>query len=87
MDLSVSLCIAASFAILCTFYIGKSILVMDFSEKALSAIDTTTYELLLYETISGITILPETGLSCSIIVASPLYKKYFIPSIVAISCE
>lgn len=32
MDLSVSLCIAASFAILCTFYIGKSILVMDFSE-------------------------------------------------------
>lgn len=32
MDLSVSLCIAAAFAILCTFYIGKSILVMDFSE-------------------------------------------------------
>lgn len=32
MDLSVSLCISASFAILCTFYIGKSILVMDFSE-------------------------------------------------------
>ena len=32
MDLSVSLCIAAAFAMLCTFYIGKSILVMDFSE-------------------------------------------------------
>ena len=32
MDLSVSLFIAASFAILCTFYIGKSILTIDFSE-------------------------------------------------------
>ena len=32
MDLSVSLCIAAAFAILCTFYIGKSILTIDFSE-------------------------------------------------------
>ena len=32
MDLSISLFIAASFAILCTFYIGKSILTIDFSE-------------------------------------------------------
>ena len=32
MDLSVSLFIAASFAVLCTFYIGKSILTIDFSE-------------------------------------------------------
>ena len=32
MDLSVSLFIAASFAILCTFYIGKRILTIDFSE-------------------------------------------------------
>mgnify|MGYP001084554315 CR=1 FL=1 len=32
MDLSVSLFIAASFAILCTFYIGKRILTVDFSE-------------------------------------------------------
>ena len=32
MDLSVALIIAASFAILCTFYIGKRILTIDFSE-------------------------------------------------------
>lgn len=32
MDLSASLFIAASFAILCTFYIGKRILTIDFSE-------------------------------------------------------
>lgn len=32
MDLSISLFIAASFAVLCTFYIGKSILTIDFSE-------------------------------------------------------
>lgn len=32
MDLSVSLFIAASFAVLCTFYIGKRILTLDFSE-------------------------------------------------------
>ena len=32
MDLSLSLFIAASFAILCTFYIGKRILTVDFSE-------------------------------------------------------
>ena len=32
MDLSVSLFIAASFAVLCTFYIGKRILTIDFSE-------------------------------------------------------
>ena len=32
MDLSISLFIAASFSILCTFYIGKSILTIDFSE-------------------------------------------------------
>ena len=32
MDLSVALIIAASFAILCTFYIGKRILKIDFSE-------------------------------------------------------
>ena len=32
MDLSVSLFIAASFAVLCTFYIGKRILTVDFSE-------------------------------------------------------
>ena len=32
MDLSVELIIAASFAILCTFYIGKRILTIDFSE-------------------------------------------------------
>ena len=32
MDLSRSLFIAASFAVLCTFYIGKSILTIDFSE-------------------------------------------------------
>ena len=32
MDLSVALFIAASFAVLCTFYIGKSILTIDFSE-------------------------------------------------------
>ena len=32
MDLSVSLVIAASFAVLCTFYIGKGILTIDFSE-------------------------------------------------------
>ena len=32
MDLSVSLFIATSFAILCTFYIGKRILTIDFSE-------------------------------------------------------
>ena len=30
MDLSVALIIAASFAILCTFYIGKRILTIDF---------------------------------------------------------
>lgn len=32
MDLSISLFIAAAFAVLCTFYIGKSILTIDFSE-------------------------------------------------------
>ena len=32
MDLSISLFIAASFAVLCAFYIGKSILTIDFSE-------------------------------------------------------
>ena len=32
MDLSVALIIAASFAVLCTFYIGKGILTIDFSE-------------------------------------------------------
>ena len=32
MDLSVALIIAASFAILCTFHIGKRILTIDFSE-------------------------------------------------------
>ena len=32
MDLSASLFIAASFAVLCTFYIGKRILTIDFSE-------------------------------------------------------
>ena len=32
MDLSVSLFIAAAFAVLCTFYIGKRILTIDFSE-------------------------------------------------------
>ena len=32
MDLSLSLFIAASFSILCTFYIGKRILTVDFSE-------------------------------------------------------
>ena len=32
MDLSVALIIAASFAVLCTFYIGKRILTIDFSE-------------------------------------------------------
>ena len=32
MDLSVALIVAASFAILCTFYIGKRILTIDFSE-------------------------------------------------------
>ena len=32
MDLSISLFIAAAFALLCTFYIGKSILTIDFSE-------------------------------------------------------
>ena len=32
MDLSISLFIAASFAVLCTFYIGKRILTIDFSE-------------------------------------------------------
>ncbi len=32
MDLSVSLFIAASFAILCTFYIGNKILTIDYSE-------------------------------------------------------
>ena len=32
MDLSISLFIAASFAVLCTFYIGKRILTVDFSE-------------------------------------------------------
>ena len=32
MDLSISLFIAASFSVLCTFYIGKSILTIDFSE-------------------------------------------------------
>lgn len=32
MDLSISLFIAASFAVLCTFYVGKSILTIDFSE-------------------------------------------------------
>ena len=32
MDLSISLFIAVSFAVLCTFYIGKSILTIDFSE-------------------------------------------------------
>ena len=31
MDLSISLLIAASFAILCIYYIGKKILVIDFS--------------------------------------------------------
>lgn len=31
MDLSISLLIAASFAILCTYYIGDKILVIDFS--------------------------------------------------------
>lgn len=31
MDLSISLLIAASFAILCTYYIGEKILVIDFS--------------------------------------------------------
>ncbi len=30
MDLSISLLIAASFAILCTYYIGDKILVIDF---------------------------------------------------------
>ena len=30
MDLSISLLIAASFAILCIYYIGKKILVIDF---------------------------------------------------------
>ena len=32
MDLSVALIVAASFAVLCTFYIGKRILTIDFSE-------------------------------------------------------
>ena len=32
MDLSVSLVIATSFAVLCTFYIGKRVLTIDFSE-------------------------------------------------------
>ena len=32
MDLSISLFIATAFAVLCTFYIGKSILTIDFSE-------------------------------------------------------
>ena len=32
MDLSISLFIAAAFAVLCTFYIGKNILTIDFSE-------------------------------------------------------
>ena len=53
MDLSVSLCIAAAFAILCTFYIGKSILVMDFSEYLPKNLKKAKLERLLANSSTG----------------------------------
>ena len=47
MDLSASLFIAASFAILCTFYIGKRILTIDFSEYSSKNSKKAKLEILL----------------------------------------
>ena len=47
MDLSISLLIAASFAILCIYYIGKKILVIDFSAYRLQNLKKAKLERLL----------------------------------------
>lgn len=47
MDLSISLLIAASFAILCIYYIGKKILDIDFSAYRLQNLKKAKLERLL----------------------------------------